>query len=88
MAQIDGTHAPELRSWVPPPTGTRTFRSRTRRSASSRRRARGAPATAVRMRELGAEPLSGGYGEFQALLEGEHSIWVPLIRDLRITLEG
>jgi tripartite-type tricarboxylate transporter receptor subunit TctC len=44
-------------------------------------------ATAARMRELGVEPLPGGPGEFQALLEAERAVWVPLIRDLRITLD-
>ena len=44
-------------------------------------------ATAARMRELGVEPLPGGPGEFQALLEAERGVWVPLIRDLRITLD-
>jgi tripartite-type tricarboxylate transporter receptor subunit TctC len=44
-------------------------------------------ATAARMRELGVEPLPGGPGEFQALLEAERAVWVPLIRDLGITLD-
>ena len=44
-------------------------------------------ATAARMRELGVEPLPGGPGEFQALIEAERAVWMPLIRDLRITLD-
>ena len=44
-------------------------------------------ATAARMRDLGVEPLPGGPGEFQALLEAERTVWVQLIRDLGITLD-
>ena len=39
------------------------------------------------MRELGVEPLPGGPGEFQALIEAERAVWVPLIRDVQITLD-
>ena len=40
-----------------------------------------------RMRDLGLEPLPGGPEEFQALIESERAIWVPLIRERGIVLE-
>jgi len=44
-------------------------------------------AIAAKMRDLGVEPLPGGPGEFQTLLEAERAVWVQLIRNLRITLD-
>lgn len=41
----------------------------------------------VRMGEIGLDPLLGGPAEFQALLEADRTVWMPLIRDLGITLE-
>ena len=41
----------------------------------------------ARMRDLGLEPLTGGPDEFQALLEAERAVWVPLIQSLGITLD-
>lgn len=41
----------------------------------------------IRMREIGLDPLSGGPAEFQALLEADRAVWMPLIRDLGITLD-
>ena len=41
----------------------------------------------ARMREVGLEPLTGGPAEFQALLEAERGVWVPLIKSLGITLD-
>ena len=41
----------------------------------------------ARMREVGLEPLAGGADEFQALLEAERAVWVPLIQSLGITLD-
>lgn len=40
-----------------------------------------------RMRDIGVEPLSGGPAEFTAILDAERAVWVPLVRDLGITLE-
>jgi tripartite-type tricarboxylate transporter receptor subunit TctC len=40
-----------------------------------------------RMREIGLETLTGGPDEFKALIAAERAVWVPLIRDLGITLE-
>ncbi|MCK8785283.1 tripartite tricarboxylate transporter substrate binding protein [Roseomonas sp. NAR14] len=40
-----------------------------------------------RMREIGLEPLTGGPAEFQALLNAERATWLPLIRELGITLD-
>ena len=40
-----------------------------------------------RMREIGLEVLTGGPEEFKALIAAERAVWVPLIRDLGITLE-
>ena len=41
----------------------------------------------ARMREIGLEPLTGGPDAFQALLEAERAVWVPLIQSLGITLD-
>lgn len=40
-----------------------------------------------RMREIGLEPLQSGPEEVQALLAAERAVWVPLIRELGITLD-
>jgi tripartite-type tricarboxylate transporter receptor subunit TctC len=40
-----------------------------------------------RMREIGLEVLTGGPQEFRSLIQAERAVWVPLIRDLGITLE-
>jgi tripartite-type tricarboxylate transporter receptor subunit TctC len=40
-----------------------------------------------RMRDIGLEPLTGGPDAFQALLEAERAVWVPLIQSLGITLD-
>ena len=39
-----------------------------------------------RMGELGVEPLVGGPAELTALIASERAIWVPLIRELGLTL--
>jgi tripartite-type tricarboxylate transporter receptor subunit TctC len=44
-------------------------------------------ATAARMHDLGLEALPGSPELFRALLESERRIWVPLIRDLQVTLD-
>lgn len=44
-------------------------------------------AVRTRMQQIGLEPLTGGPAEFDALLERERGIWLPLIRDLKITLD-
>jgi tripartite-type tricarboxylate transporter receptor subunit TctC len=41
----------------------------------------------TRMQSIGLEPLTGGPAEFEALLERERATWLPLIRDLAITLD-
>jgi tripartite-type tricarboxylate transporter receptor subunit TctC len=41
----------------------------------------------TRMREIGLETLTGGLDDFKALIAAERAVWVPLIRDLGITLE-
>ncbi|SHK03811.1 Tripartite-type tricarboxylate transporter, receptor component TctC [Roseomonas rosea] len=41
----------------------------------------------TRMQQIGLEPLTGGPAEFEALLQRERGIWLPLIRDLKITLD-
>ncbi|MFH5924399.1 Bug family tripartite tricarboxylate transporter substrate binding protein [Roseomonas xinghualingensis] len=45
--------------------------------------------TAVRtkLQQIGLEALTGGPVEFEALLERERATWLPLIRDLSITLD-
>ena len=45
------------------------------------------PAVRTRMQAIGLEPLTGGPAEFEALLERERGTWLPLIRDLNITLD-
>jgi tripartite-type tricarboxylate transporter receptor subunit TctC len=45
------------------------------------------PRVSGRMREIGLQPLTGGPAEMQALIEAERSVWVPLIKDLGITLD-
>jgi len=40
-----------------------------------------------RMRQIGLEPLGGGPREFEALWQREREVWLPLIRDLGITLD-
>jgi hypothetical protein len=39
------------------------------------------------MQEIGLEPLRGGAADMQRLIEAESAIWVPLIRELGITLD-
>lgn len=46
------------------------------------------PALLTRLREIGVEPLSAGPDEFRALAASERAVWVPLIRDLGITLDS
>lgn len=48
----------------------------------------GEPAVQARLREIGVEPLSDGPDRFRALIAEERATWVPLIRDLGITLDG
>ncbi|WP_424134248.1 Bug family tripartite tricarboxylate transporter substrate binding protein [Roseomonas chloroacetimidivorans] len=45
------------------------------------------PGVRARMQQIGLEPLTGGPAEFEALLERERTTWLPLIRDLKITLD-
>jgi tripartite-type tricarboxylate transporter receptor subunit TctC len=45
------------------------------------------PKVTARLEEIGLEPLKGGPAEMQSLIESERAIWVPLIRDLGITLD-
>jgi tripartite-type tricarboxylate transporter receptor subunit TctC len=45
------------------------------------------PAVQSRMRGIGLEPLAGGPAEFRRLIEAERAVWLPLIRDLRISLD-
>jgi tripartite-type tricarboxylate transporter receptor subunit TctC len=45
------------------------------------------PAIDARLREIGLEPLKGGPAEMQALIEADRAVWLPLIRDLGITLD-
>ena len=45
------------------------------------------PAVRTRMQQIGLETLTGGPAEFETLLERERATWLPLIRDLNITLD-
>ncbi len=45
------------------------------------------PKVTARLEEIGLEPLEGGPAEMQALIDAERAIWVPLIRELGITLD-
>lgn len=44
------------------------------------------PAVTKRMTELGVEPLSGGAAEMTALIKAEREVWLPLIKELGLTL--
>ncbi|MBK1657956.1 Bug family tripartite tricarboxylate transporter substrate binding protein [Paracraurococcus ruber] len=46
------------------------------------------PAIRNRMVEIGVEPLTSTPTEFDALMARDRAYWVPLIRELGITLEG
>jgi tripartite-type tricarboxylate transporter receptor subunit TctC len=46
------------------------------------------PAIRARLIDIGVEPLSGGPAEFDALMARERAYWVPLIRELGITLDS
>jgi tripartite-type tricarboxylate transporter receptor subunit TctC len=45
------------------------------------------PAVDARLREIGLEPLRGGPGEMQALMDADRAVWVPMIRAQGITLD-
>lgn len=45
------------------------------------------PGVTARMQEIGLEPLHGGPDEMQAMMDAERALWMPLIRDLGITLD-
>lgn len=45
------------------------------------------PAIQSRLVEIGVEPLSRGPAEFDALMAADRAYWVPLIRELGITLD-
>ena len=45
------------------------------------------PAIQARLIEIGVEPLVGGAAEFDALMAADRAYWVPLIRELGITLD-
>jgi tripartite-type tricarboxylate transporter receptor subunit TctC len=46
------------------------------------------PALQARLIEIGVEPLFGGAAEFDALMAADRAYWVPLIRELGITLDA
>jgi tripartite-type tricarboxylate transporter receptor subunit TctC len=45
------------------------------------------PSVTQRMREIGLEPTPGDAAAYQRLLASERAVWLPLIRELGITLE-
>ncbi|MGD9508127.1 MAG: Bug family tripartite tricarboxylate transporter substrate binding protein [Geminicoccaceae bacterium] len=45
------------------------------------------PKVRDRMEAIGLQPLTGGPAEMQALIDEERSVWVPLIKELGITLD-
>lgn len=45
------------------------------------------PKVSGRMEEIGLQPLTGGPAEMQALIDAERAVWVPLIKELGITLD-
>ena len=55
--------------------------------ASAHQTAIADPTVRARMNDLGVEPLSGGPGEFASLIQSERAIWVPLIKELSLTLD-
>jgi tripartite-type tricarboxylate transporter receptor subunit TctC len=46
------------------------------------------PGIRARLIEIGVEPMSGGPAAFDALMAQDRAYWVPLIRELGITLDG
>jgi tripartite-type tricarboxylate transporter receptor subunit TctC len=46
-----------------------------------------APSVDARLREIGLEPLRGGPKEMQDLIDADRAVWIPLIRELGITLD-
>ncbi|MFT8243594.1 Bug family tripartite tricarboxylate transporter substrate binding protein [Roseomonas sp. BN140053] len=46
------------------------------------------PAVRDRMTAIGVEPLAQGPDEFAAQIAADRAVWVPLIRELGITLDG
>jgi tripartite-type tricarboxylate transporter receptor subunit TctC len=44
-------------------------------------------AVTAKMRGIGLEPLSGGPEDVRRLIETERTVWVPLIKELGITLD-
>ncbi len=44
-------------------------------------------AVSGKLRSIGLEPLSGGPEEFRRLIEAERAVWLPLIRELGISLD-
>lgn len=59
-----------------------------RRLADELARATADPALRARLVEIGVEPLSGGPAEFDARMAADRAYWVPLIRELGITLDN
>lgn len=59
-----------------------------RRLGEELARATADPALRARLVEIGVEPLSGGPAELDARMAADRAYWVPLIRELGITLDS
>jgi tripartite-type tricarboxylate transporter receptor subunit TctC len=59
-----------------------------RRLSEELARATADPALRSRLAEIGIAPLSGGPAELEAHMAAERAYWVPLIRELDITLDA
>jgi tripartite-type tricarboxylate transporter receptor subunit TctC len=59
-----------------------------RRLEAELRRVMEDPAIRARLTGIGVEPLFRGATEFDALMAADRAYWVPLIRELGITLDG
>jgi tripartite-type tricarboxylate transporter receptor subunit TctC len=59
-----------------------------RRLGDELARAAADSATRARFIEIGVEPRSGGPAELDTLMAADRAYWVPLIRELGITLDG
>jgi tripartite-type tricarboxylate transporter receptor subunit TctC len=82
-----GLHGFEAYAWQGVVVPARTPDAIVTRLTGELAAALGQESVRSRMSELGLDPLPGGPAEFEALLAAERAVWVPLIRDLGITLD-
>ena len=81
---------PEYRApaWQGLVTAAATPDAAVRRLCAELRAVMEEPAIRARLIEIGVEPMTGGPEEFDALMAADRAYWVPLIRELGITLDS